>query len=113
MERCEDKPPKILTNDPKNSDLSKDEDINQAFNTSDKADSPFDNLRQQPKRKPYTLKVLVTAIIDKRENTPTVDYSKLMKACDAIKFTIDALTSNTPRSKPFLLQNHNMATNMV
>ena len=36
-----------------------------------------------------------------------------MKACDAIEFSIHALTSETPRSKPFLLQIHNMAANML
>ena len=113
MERCEDKPPKIPTNDPRNSDLSKDEDINQAFDTSDRSDSSLDSLRQQPKRKPYALKVQVTAIIDKCENTPMADYTRLMKTCNAIEFTINALTSDTPKSKPFLLQIHNMATNML
>ena len=92
----------------RNSDLSKDEDINQAFDTSDRSDSPFDNLRHQPIRKPYALKVQVTALIAKCENTSTMDYTRLRKTCDAIKFT-----SDTPRSKPFLLQIHNMATNML
>ena len=74
---------------------------------------PFDSLGHQSRCKPYALKVQVTALIVKCENRPTTYYTRLMKTCDTIDFKIDALTSDTPRSKPFLLQIHSMATNML
>ena len=48
----EDKSTQALTNDPRNSDLTKDEDINKAFDASERPDSPSTASETRPNTNP-------------------------------------------------------------
>ena len=67
----------------------------------------------QKRRKDFALKVHVTAVVISCADTPTTSYARMMKSCDVVDFTLDALTNDTPRTKAFLMTMHNMATDIL
>ena len=91
-------------------ELILDDDLNNAFDISD---SLMDFPGIQKRRTPHALQVHVTAVVISCEDKIKTDFTQVMKSCDVIDFTLDALTTETPRTKAFMMTMHNVATDTL